>query len=193
MGFNGPTNFNAAGFGVNAGNSEPKKRGDWGLSGRWNPDVADLEAILGHGMVRAAAPALVDVGAKWIVAQLPRVASLLALAPDMARCAAFETRPGVPGLSVFANLEGEGHNIEARSFAPFCGVEEDPVCGSSNGSLAVFRREYRLIASTNVEYTATQGPRLGREGHIAVAVRSDGSVSVSGACVTSIEGHIRLR
>jgi PhzF family phenazine biosynthesis protein len=156
-------------------------------------DVDELEAILGHSIVRASAPALVDVGAKWIVAQLPSVASLLALAPDMARCAAFEAGLGVTGLSVFANLAGEGHDIEVRSFAPSCGVDEDPVCGSGNGSVAVFRRERGLIASTDVEYMATQGQRLGREGRVAVAVGSDGSVSVGGACVTCIEGHIRLR
>jgi hypothetical protein len=41
MGFNGPTNFNAAGFGYNAGNSRPKKRGDWGISARWSPEWLD--------------------------------------------------------------------------------------------------------------------------------------------------------
>lgn len=41
MGFNGPTNFNAAGFGANAGNSRPDKRGDWGVSARWSPEWLD--------------------------------------------------------------------------------------------------------------------------------------------------------
>lgn len=45
MGFNGPTNFNAAGFGTNRGNSQPDKRGDWGVNARWSP--AWLDGTLG--------------------------------------------------------------------------------------------------------------------------------------------------
>ncbi|MCK9284186.1 MAG: DUF1302 domain-containing protein [Rhodocyclaceae bacterium] len=45
MGFMGPTNFNAAGFGANSGNNEPDKRGDWGVSARWSP--AWLDGTLG--------------------------------------------------------------------------------------------------------------------------------------------------
>lgn len=41
MGFNGPTNFNAAGFGPNNGISYPKKRGDWGVALRWSPEWLD--------------------------------------------------------------------------------------------------------------------------------------------------------
>ncbi|HSV71970.1 MAG TPA: DUF1302 domain-containing protein [Methylibium sp.] len=41
MGFNGPTNFDAVGFGANAGNSRPDKRGDWGVSARWSPEWLD--------------------------------------------------------------------------------------------------------------------------------------------------------
>ena len=45
-------------------------------------DVDELEAVLGRAVVRAAAPAIVDVGAVWVVAQLASVADLLALEPD---------------------------------------------------------------------------------------------------------------
>jgi PhzF family phenazine biosynthesis protein len=129
-------------------------------------DVAELEAILGHSIVAEIAPAIVNVGAVWVVAQLPSVASLLSLTPDFARSAAFEKRLGVTGLSVFAAYGSGSTEIEVRSFAPSCGVDEDPVCGSGNGSVAVFRRERGLVDRAGANYIAAQGQCLGRDGRI---------------------------
>jgi PhzF family phenazine biosynthesis protein len=102
-------------------------------------DVRELEAVLGHAVMRDVAPAIVDVGAVWIVAQVASVESLLALTPDLARSAAFERRLGATGVSVFARRRGGGPDLEVRSFAPSCGVSEDPVW-QRNGSIAVSRR-----------------------------------------------------
>lgn len=41
MGFQGPDNFNAAGFGRNRGNNAPDNTGDLGLSARWSPKWLD--------------------------------------------------------------------------------------------------------------------------------------------------------
>lgn len=68
------------------------------------------------------------------------VESLLALKPDLARSSNFERRLGATGISVFARYMGGTKAIEVRSFAPSCGVNEDPGCGSGNGSIAVFLR-----------------------------------------------------
>ncbi|HSV69061.1 MAG TPA: PhzF family phenazine biosynthesis protein [Methylibium sp.] len=153
-------------------------------------DIDELEAVLGHPVVRGIAPAVVNVGPQWVVAQLPSAADLLALRPDFARSAAFERRLGVTGLSVFALHDGGSEEIEVRSFAPSCGVDEDPVCGSGNGSVAVFLRERHLIAAQGTRYTAAQGQCVGREGRVAVTVRPDGAVSVGGSCVTCVDGRL---
>jgi PhzF family phenazine biosynthesis protein len=153
-------------------------------------DVDELEAILGHPIVREVPPAIVNVGAVWAVAQLPNAASLLALKPDFARSAAFERRLGLTGLSLFGQHDGGDAEIEVRSFAPSCGVDEDPVCGSGNGCIAVFRRERNLLAGSGAAYTAAQGQCVGRDGRVAVRVDADGKVSLGGACVTCVDGTL---
>ena len=50
-------------------------------------DVDELEAVIGHRIVREVAPAIVDVGAVWVVAQLADADSVLALTPDFRRSA----------------------------------------------------------------------------------------------------------
>lgn len=153
-------------------------------------DVDALEAILGHALVREVAPAIVNVGPAWIVAQLSSVSDLLALKPDFARSAAFERRLGATGVTVFATHASGDAAIEVRSFAPSCGVDEDPVCGSGNGSVAVFRRERGLLPAEGARYTAAQGQCVGRDGRIAVEVGADGKIILGGACVTCVDGTL---
>jgi PhzF family phenazine biosynthesis protein len=155
-------------------------------------DVDELEQVLGHMVVREVLPAIVDVGAIWIVAQLPSEASLLALEPDLARSAALERRLGVTGVSAFARRAGGGLDLEVRSFAPSCGVDEEPVCGSGNGSIAVFQAARGLLPPGGASYIACQGRRVGRDGKIAVAVDQAGRVRVGGACFTCLSGTLEL-
>ena len=155
-------------------------------------DIDALEAILGQPIMREVPPACVNVGPIWVVAQLPNVTGLLGLKPDLARSAAFERRLGVTGLSLFAVYQEGDAAIEVRSFAPSCGVDEDPVCGSGNGSVAVFRRERGLLPAKGTSYTATQGRCVGRDGRIAVTVDVAGKVTLGGSCVTCIDGILHL-
>ncbi len=154
-------------------------------------DVDELEGVLGHAVSREVAPAIVDVGAVWLVAQLPSVADLLALEPDLARSAAFERRLAVTGISVFAPREAPGAAIEVRSFAPSSGVSEDPVCGSGNGAVAVLRRERGLTPAASFSYIATQGRRVGREGRVAVEIDREGQIVLGGTCITCVDGTLR--
>jgi PhzF family phenazine biosynthesis protein len=151
-------------------------------------DIAELEAILGCRVEAGAVPSIVNVGAVWVVAQLADAASVLDLKPDFARSAEFERRLGVTGVTIFgAHADGEAA-IEVRSFAPSCGVDEDPVCGSGNGSVAVFRRDRGLLPFGGVDYVAAQGRRVGRDGRVVVKVDAAGKVSIGGACVTCVDG-----
>lgn len=153
-------------------------------------EVDELEAILGEPVVRGSMPAVVDVGAVWVVAQLPSAERVLALVPDFARSAAFERRLGVTGLTVFGAYAGADAVIEVRSFAPSCGVDEDPVCGSGNGSVAVFRRAHGLLPADGTSYIATQGRCVGRDGRVFVTVEAEGQVGVGGTCITCVDGFL---
>jgi PhzF family phenazine biosynthesis protein len=153
-------------------------------------DIAELEAALGAVVKSDCLPATVNVGPVWIVAEMADAAAVLALTPDFARSAALEHRLGVTGVTVFGRYPDGGTAIEVRSFAPSGGVEEDPVCGSGNGSVAVFQTSRGLIPATATNYVAGQGQRVGRNGHVLISVGDDGRISVGGACVTCVNGTL---
>ena len=153
-------------------------------------DIAELELILRRKVDIKTAPAIVNVGAIWVVAQMNDATSVLDLRPDFVRLAEFERRLGVTGLTVFGSHEHGDAAIEVRTFAPSCGVEEDPVCGSGNGSVAAFQWERGLLPSGGRDYVATQGRCVGRDGRIQVSVDANGKVFVGGSCVTCVDGSL---
>lgn len=155
-------------------------------------EIEELEAIIGVAVDRVARPAVVDVGPAWAVAQVANADVLLDITPDFARCADFERRLNLTGLSLFgAHARGDA-DIEVRSFAPSCGVDEDPVCGSGNGGVAVFRHRQGLIAPDGGSYVATQGRKVGRDGRVELRIDATGKVTVGGACVTCVDGVLRV-
>jgi PhzF family phenazine biosynthesis protein len=155
-------------------------------------EIEEVEAILRHPVVREARPAVINVGAVWIIAQLASVDAVLGLEPDLSRSAEFEKRKGATGITVFATHSESSHDIEVRTFAPSCGVNEDPVCGSGNGSVAVFRSTRGLLPAGGSTYKSEQGRRVGRDGKINVSVDAVGQVQVGGACVTTVDGVIAV-
>ncbi|WP_321935848.1 PhzF family phenazine biosynthesis protein [Paraburkholderia sp. J8-2] len=156
-------------------------------------ELAEMERILGCKVDLKAAPGIVNVGPIWIVAQLNDAASVLALRPDLARLAELERRLGVTGLTVFGARErGDDAAIEVRTFAPSCGVDEDPVCGSGNGSVAAFQWQRGLLPAGGTDYVAAQGRCVGRAGKVRISVDANGTVSVGGSCVISVEGSLTL-
>jgi PhzF family phenazine biosynthesis protein len=152
-------------------------------------DVEMLESIVGTAINREVQPAIVNVGPMWIVACVSGVDRLLSLKPDFPRSAVFETGLGVTGVTLFAVKDGTV-DIEVRTFASSQGINEDPVCGSCNGGIAVFRYARGLLPLGMTQYVATQGQCLGRSGVVTVRVDTDGKVDLGGRCVTTIEGVI---
>lgn len=148
-----------------------------------------LVTILGAPLVTGMQAAIVDVGARWIVAEVESAAALVSLAPNTSASALFERELKVTGVTLFGR-HSVGDGIEVRSFAPSCGVDEDPVCGSGNGSVAVYRLSRGQIAQT-ASYTATQGQCVGRSGHVFISTEG-GQIFVGGQAVTTVEGKISL-
>ncbi|HEY6507676.1 MAG TPA: PhzF family phenazine biosynthesis protein, partial [Vicinamibacterales bacterium] len=139
-----------------------------------------------------AAPAIVNVGAIWVVLPMTDAAAVLDLQPDFARLAAFERRLGVTGLTVFGRYPQGDVAMEVRTFAPSCGVEEDPVCGSGNAGVAALQWERGLLPAGGAAYVAAQGRRVGRDGRVKVQVGLDGQVRVGGSCITCVDGLLVL-
>ncbi|WP_394850569.1 PhzF family phenazine biosynthesis protein [Pendulispora brunnea] len=157
-------------------------------------EVTELEAVLGAKVEREQTPRVVDVGPKWTIARLRDAAQVRELNPDLARLEQFDKRRGTTGVTIFgahAASKSEGPHIEVRSFAPAFGAPEDPVCGSGNGSVAVFLRDTGLVESIGRRYVASQGARLGRDGRVRVSIDEDGTIRLGGQSVTCVEGTIR--
>ncbi|MGV7961178.1 PhzF family phenazine biosynthesis protein [Photorhabdus tasmaniensis] len=151
-----------------------------------------LENILGCQLDRTLAPALIDVGARWIVAHTTGAEAVLATEPDYAKLSEHDTQMNITGICLYgAYCEGAEADIEVRSFAPSCGVNEDPVCGSGNGSVAAFMRYHKVAVIDNKIVHSSQGKRLGRLGSLRLS-HSNGKIFVGGSAVTCINGTITV-
>ncbi len=155
-------------------------------------EVAELEVMLGCKLNHEPAPAMVNVGPIWVVLPMKDATAVLDLRPDFARLAAFERRLGVTGLTVFGRYPQGDLAMEVRAFAPSCGVEEDPVCGSGNASVAAFQWERGLLPAGGAAYVAAQGRCVGRDGRVNVRVGTEGQVRVGGSCITCVNGRLAL-
>lgn len=153
--------------------------------------LQELESILGASILREHRPKLVNVGPVWTIVQLQSADAVLGLRPDYARMADFNRQDESIGVVVFGAY-GEDANaaIEVRAFAPSVGVNEDPVCGSGNGSVAAFIRDAGQIGQFGATYVATQGSIVGRDGKLVVSFEGADTIRVGGQSVTCIEGVI---
>ena len=156
-----------------------------------SPDKAQLAAVasaLGVGDDEIIMSSIVDVGAVWLTIQLPSADKVIALVPNMALLAMLGNNH-YTGVSVFGlHKTGGSTDVEVRSFAPACGVPEDPVCGSGNGCVAAMIRRQGILSVSG--YIASQGRCLGRDGRVEVEYDIDGTIWLGGNAVTCIDGSI---
>nr|WP_304217374.1 PhzF family phenazine biosynthesis protein [Fredinandcohnia onubensis] len=98
---------------------------------------------------------------------------------------------GVTGVTVFGLTAGNTEpDVEVRSFAPNEGIDEDPVCGSGNGSVAALVKKHELIRKHS--YVASQGFCVGRNGKVEVRFTDNGKILIGGHAVTCIEGKLNI-
>lgn len=137
--------------------------------------------------------ALVDVGARWVVLQAVNAEAVLATQPDFAALKQHDLEMKVGGATVYGFYENndEQKHIEVRSFAPSIGINEDPVCGSGNGSVASFIRYHGILPAQNDQVMSSQGRVLGRNGQLQLNLYQD-KILVGGTAVTCIDGTINL-
>lgn len=168
--------------------------GDTGLSFRLpryaaapadNPET--IIASIGGPSVIKGAPHVLDVGPRWVIAEMASLAAVAHLEPDLIALSAYDKQHGTTGLTVFAS-SGEGTMV--RSFAPADGIAEDPVCGSGNGAVAAYRLLNGQIGDGD-RYIASQGMQIGRDGYVHIRIEGD-DIHVGGQCVTCITGSLDL-
>jgi len=153
-------------------------------------DIGALGRALGVPVVADPPPLVIDVGPVWLVGQIAQERTLRALAPDMTALATL-SRWG--GVTLFALGSVTGADVTVRSFAPAGGINEDPVCGSGNATVAAYLATTGLLARVGAVYRASQGRERGRDGEVLVRVAGGGrEIEIGGSAVTVVEGRLRL-
>jgi PhzF family phenazine biosynthesis protein len=152
-------------------------------------EIALLEKIL--GAKTRSGPLIMNVGPRWLVAEMTDAEAVGALAPDLPSLADLSIRLQIGGVTVFG-AAGDGKSaLHVRSFAPAHGIPEDPVCGSGNISVAAYLKKAGQADRFGKRYVARQGMQLGRDGQ--VSIRFDGAkILLGGSAVTCVEGTLRL-
>jgi PhzF family phenazine biosynthesis protein len=127
------------------------------------------------------ASAELDNGNLWLGFLLRNAEQVLALEPDHLAL------KSLPKVGVIAPHGPE--LFEVRAFAACNGIEEDPVTGSLNASLAQW-----LISTghASAPYTALQGAKLGRAGRVHISCPDSTTVLVGGQSVICIQGELTL-
>jgi PhzF family phenazine biosynthesis protein len=137
------------------------------------------------------APRIMNVGPRWLVADLGDAPTVAALSPDLAALADLSRRLSIGGVTVYgASADGESA-IHVRSFAPAHGIPEDPVCGSGNISVAAYLVKTGQTEGIGKRYVARQGMQLGRDGKVSVKIEND-RIFLGGSAVTCVEGTLKL-
>ena len=172
--------------------------------------LAQVAAALGLKATQIVAAQLLDNGPVWLGLLLDQPETVLQLAPDHRELEKLGLKVGVaaaypadaaPALIARANREARAFDthataavtgapdLEVRGFAAPIGINEDPVTGSLNASLAQW-----LIAEGHMpeRYLASQGVSLGRAGQVHIARDAAGQVWVGGESVTCISGSVTL-
>ncbi|MDD5325053.1 MAG: PhzF family phenazine biosynthesis protein [Polaromonas sp.] len=180
---------------------------------RATPDPAlqaQVIAAMGLKAEEVLASEVLDNGPVWLALLLDRVETVLQLVPNHLALEKLDVKVGVAALYPpeetspligRANREARAFahgapqsisnapDLEVRAFASVIGINEDPVTGSLNASLAQW-----LMADGHApeHYLASQGVCLGRAGQVCLDRDAAGQVWVGGESVTCIDGRVTL-
>ncbi|AYQ28117.1 MULTISPECIES: PhzF family phenazine biosynthesis protein [unclassified Polaromonas] len=169
--------------------------------------LAQVAGALGLKATSILAAQCLDNGPMWMGLLLDSPETVLQMKPDHKALAKLGTKIGVVArypheetapLIARANREAKAFtastpavapDFEVRAFASPIGIDEDPVTGSLNASLAQW-----LIAEGHApeRYTASQGVCLGRAGQVHIERDAAGQVWVGGESVTCIDGSVTV-
>ena len=176
--------------------------------------LAQVLAALGLQPAQVQAAQSLNNGPEWLGLLLDSPDTVLALSPDHAALRALNQKVGVaalqpttPDLPLIARssrearafatspsaVPGDAPDLWVRAFAAPVGVDEDPVTGSLNASLAQWLMADGLLPQHRRHaYTATQGQALGRDGLVFLSRDDSGQVWVGGDVSACIQGTVTL-
>ena len=173
--------------------------------------LAQIAAALGIKAAQVTVAQLLDNGPVWLGLLLDSPETVLQIMPNHQELAKLGVKVGLAGiyppdavapLIARTNREAKAFvqknsditpdlqaNLEVRAFAASIGINEDPVTGSLNASLAQWLMADGVMPE---HYTAAQGVCMGRAGQVDLQRDANGQVWVGGQSVTCIDGEVTL-
>lgn len=128
-----------------------------------------------------------------------RLHTLFTMKPNFLLMANFLESRKLDGMCVYTSETIERESVvHSRFFAPNCGINEDPVTGSTHGPLAVLLFQSGMLDPREgvCRFQCEQGDAMGRRGRVSVELVVDGktpvAVKIGGRAVTVLEGDMVL-
>ncbi len=154
-----------------------------------------LRAAVGGIELGALAPALVDGGRRWWLAECNDEASLRAWQPDHSAIGALARASDSMGLCAFARSGGvddpsADYQLVVRAFPAGVGIVEDPASGAANGLIAAYIAHAEPDGPLARGYTVSQGREIGHDARLVARVLPDG-VWIGGRTHTVVDGTLR--
>ena len=137
----------------------------------------------------------VSTGLWWLVFGVKNSDLLKNINPDLNKISKLSEVNDFAGFSIFAmeTIDKEA-TYHIRSIAPFCGVAEDPVCGTGNGCVASYIVHHKLIEGNKLSLIGEQGNFVNRPGRVYVEIQNNNGditdVKIGGEATTVLEGEI---
>jgi len=147
-----------------------------------------LQALLGDRRLGRLAPAFVEGGRRWWLAELADAQEVRGWHPNHAAIAALAHASDSLGLCVFARCQGGDHDLVVRAFPAGVGIVEDPASGAANGLIAAYIAHCEPEGPLGRGYVVSQGREIGHDALIEIRIDGDG-VWVGGQTQLVIEGH----
>ncbi|MBN7137523.1 phenazine biosynthesis protein PhzF family [Lysobacter enzymogenes] len=159
-------------------------------------DAADprLSAALRDLPLGALAPALMDGGRRWWLAELRDEAALRSAQPDWAAIGRLAESTESMGLCAFARADtGQDYDLVVRAFVGAPAQFEDAASGAANATLAAWLKHNDALPGREGRYTVSQGREVGFDARLQLRVDGDGEVWSGGRVSNVVRGHIDWR
>ncbi|HVJ61830.1 MAG TPA: PhzF family phenazine biosynthesis protein [Tahibacter sp.] len=148
-----------------------------------------LRAIVEHLPLGALAPAFVEGGRRWWVAELANEYVLRQWQPDHDAIARLAKASDSLGLCAFARSDRADYDLAVRAFPAGVGIVEDPASGAANGLIAAWLAACEPDGRYARGYRVSQGREIGHDARITLRIDTDGAVWVGGHTHTVIDGR----
>jgi PhzF family phenazine biosynthesis protein len=152
-------------------------------------DEPQLRRILDGIVLGPLAPAFVEGGRRWWVAEFANEAALRAWRPNHAAIGELARASDSLGLCVFARSPSADAELAVRAFPAGVGIVEDPASGAANGLIAAYIAQREPDGALARGYRVSQGREVGHDARIVVRIDGD-AVWVGGHTNTIVDGAV---